>query len=120
MKIAKLPRKLSLPALISIIDSRAEHSIVSSYLKKSEVMLLDEPTSSLDLKYQQETLNLIKALRSKGLTIIIAIHDLTQAYRVSDKILMLNNGKVFAAGKPEEVLTPQKHTSSLRHPNNHP
>jgi len=72
-----------------------------------EVMLLDEPTSSLDLKYQQETLNLIKALRSKGLTIIIAIHDLTQAYRVSDKILMLNNGKVFAAGKPEEVLTPQ-------------
>jgi hypothetical protein len=37
MKIAKLPRKLSLPALISIIDSRAEHSIVSSYLKKSEI-----------------------------------------------------------------------------------
>jgi iron complex transport system ATP-binding protein len=72
-----------------------------------EVMLLDEPTSNLDLKYQQETLNLIKALRSKGLTIIMAIHDLTQAYRISDKILMLNNGKVFAAGKPEEVLTPQ-------------
>jgi iron complex transport system ATP-binding protein len=37
----------------------------------------------------------------------MAIHDLTQAYRISDKILMLNNGKVFAAGKPEEVLTPQ-------------
>jgi len=72
-----------------------------------EVMLLDEPTSNLDLKYQQETLNLIKALRSKGLTILMAIHDLTQAYRISDKILMLNNGKVFAAGKPEEVLTPQ-------------
>jgi iron complex transport system ATP-binding protein len=72
-----------------------------------EVMLLDEPTSNLDLKYQQETLNLIKTLRSKGLTIIMAIHDLTQAYRISDKILMLNDGKVFAAGKPEEVLTPK-------------
>jgi len=44
-------------------------------------------------------------LRSKGLIIITAIHDLTYAYRISDKILMLNKGKVFAAGKPEEVLT---------------
>jgi iron complex transport system ATP-binding protein len=70
-------------------------------------MLLDEPTSNLDLRYQQETLNLIKILRSKGLTILMAVHDLTQAYRISDKILMLNNGRVFAAGKPEEVLTPQ-------------
>jgi len=61
-----------------------------------EVMLLDEPTSNLDLKHQQETLNLLKTLRSKGLTIIMAIHDLTQAYRISDKIIMLNNGKVFA------------------------
>ena len=72
-----------------------------------EVMLLDEPTSNLDLKYQQEILNLIRKLRLKGLTIILAIHDLTQAYRVSDKILMLKDGRVFAAGKPEEVLTPQ-------------
>ena len=72
-----------------------------------EVMLLDEPTSNLDLKYQQETLNLLKVLRSKGLTIIMTIHDLTQAYRISDKILMLKNGRVFATGKPEEVLTPQ-------------
>jgi iron complex transport system ATP-binding protein len=72
-----------------------------------EVMLLDEPTSNLDLKYQQEILNLIRKLRSRGLTIILAIHDLTQAYRVSDKILMLKDGRVFAAGKPEEVLTPQ-------------
>lgn len=72
-----------------------------------EVMLLDEPTSSLDLKYQLETLNLIRALRSKGLAIIMAIHDLTQAYRVSDKIVLLNRGKVYAAGKPDDVLNPK-------------
>jgi len=72
-----------------------------------EVLLLDEPTSNLDLKYQMEIQKLVKSLRSKGLIIIMAIHDLTYAYRISDKILMLNNGKVFAAGKPEEVLTPK-------------
>ncbi|MEM2429875.1 MAG: ABC transporter ATP-binding protein, partial [Nitrososphaerales archaeon] len=72
-----------------------------------EVMLLDEPTSNLDLKYQLEILNLIKSLRSKGLAIIMAIHDLTQAYRVSDKVLLLNKGKVFAAGEPDDVLNPK-------------
>lgn len=72
-----------------------------------EVMLLDEPTSSLDLKHQLETLNLIRSLRSKGLAIIMAIHDLTQAYRVSDKVLLLNSGKVFAAGNPDDVLNPK-------------
>ncbi|MEM0489026.1 MAG: ABC transporter ATP-binding protein [Candidatus Bathyarchaeia archaeon] len=72
-----------------------------------EVLLLDEPTNSLDLKYQVEIQKIVKSLRSKGLIIIMAIHDLTYAYRISDKILMLNNGRVFAAGKPEEVLTPK-------------
>ncbi|MGC8932814.1 MAG: ABC transporter ATP-binding protein [Candidatus Methanodesulfokora sp.] len=72
-----------------------------------EVLLLDEPTSNLDLKYQIEIKKLIESLSSKGLIVIMAIHDLTYAYRVSDKILMLNKGKVFAAGKPEEVLTPE-------------
>jgi len=72
-----------------------------------EVLLLDEPTSNLDLKYQIEIQKLVKKLRAKGLIIIIVMHDLTYAYRISDKILMLNKGKVYAAGKPEEVLTPE-------------
>jgi len=51
----------------------------------------------------------------------MTIHDLTQAYRISDKILMLKNGKkVFAAGKPEEVLTPAKHTGRLWRFDNNP
>ncbi|MEM3885324.1 MAG: ABC transporter ATP-binding protein, partial [Nitrososphaerota archaeon] len=52
-------------------------------------------------------LNIIKSLRSRGLIIIMAIHDLTQAYRVSDKILLLNRGRVFAAGKPDDVFNPE-------------
>ena len=69
------------------------------------MLLLDEPTSNLDLKYQVEVLRLIRSLRARGLIIMMALHDLTYAYKVSDKILMLNGGKVYAAGKPEEVLT---------------
>ncbi|NHV45225.1 MAG: ABC transporter ATP-binding protein [Candidatus Verstraetearchaeota archaeon] len=69
-----------------------------------EVILFDEPTSNLDLRYQIEVLSLIRSLSSKGLIVIMALHDLTQAYRVSDKIIMLNSGKVIAAGSPDEVL----------------
>jgi iron complex transport system ATP-binding protein len=72
-----------------------------------EVILFDEPTSNLDLRYQIEVLNLIRSLSSKGLIVIMALHDLTQAYRVSDKIIMLNSGKVIAAGSPDEVLNPE-------------
>jgi iron complex transport system ATP-binding protein len=79
--------------------------IARALAAEPEVLLLDEPTSNLDLKYQVEVLKLIRSLRARGLIIIMAIHDLTYAYRVSDKILMLNSGKVHAAGKPEEVLT---------------
>lgn len=72
-----------------------------------EVLLLDEPTNNLDLKYQIEVLNLVRSLRSKGLTIIVALHDLTQAFRVSDKVLLLKGGRVHAAGRPEEVFRPE-------------
>lgn len=72
-----------------------------------EILLLDEPTSNLDLKYQLEIQRIIKSLRARGLISITATHDLTFAYRISDKILMLNHGKIFAAGRPYEVLTPE-------------
>ena len=72
-----------------------------------EVMLLDEPKSNLDLKYQLEVLDLVRGLSRRGLIIIMALHDLTQAYRFSNKILLLNGGKVIAAGDPEEVLRPE-------------
>lgn len=72
-----------------------------------EVLLLDEPTANLDPKHQLETLELLEELRLHGLCLILATHDLTQAYRLSDKVLILKRGRVFAAGRPEEVLTPE-------------
>ncbi|MEM3960219.1 MAG: ABC transporter ATP-binding protein, partial [Ignisphaera sp.] len=53
-----------------------------------------------------EILNLIKSLsREKRLTVIMSLHDLTQAYRFSDKVIVLKNGRVYAIGRPDEVLT---------------
>lgn len=71
-----------------------------------QVLLLDEPTSSLDPKYQVEVLELIKKLsRSKDISVVMSLHDLTHAYRYSDKVIVLKKGKIVAFGPPGEVIS---------------
>ncbi len=66
--------------------------------QEPKTLLLDEPTSSLDLKHQLEVMNLISDQASKGVSVIMVIHDLNLAGRYSDKLVMLCDGKVSAAG----------------------
>jgi iron complex transport system ATP-binding protein len=74
--------------------------------QQPEVLLLDEPTSNLDLKHQLEILNLIQAQIKDNISSVLALHDLSLAARYSDKIIILKDGKIFAAGGLE-VLTPE-------------
>lgn len=70
------------------------------------ILLLDEPTASLDLRFQYEILNLIRDLSEKnGLTVLMSLHDLTQAYRYTTKALLLKSGRIFRFGTTPEVLT---------------
>ncbi len=70
------------------------------------VVLLDEPTNHLDLRYQIETLDLVRDLAdSHGVAVGIVLHDLDHAARVADDLLLLSAGRVHAAGDPVAVLT---------------
>jgi iron complex transport system ATP-binding protein len=72
----------------------------------ANVLLLDEPTSALDIGHQQEVLELVDGLRrQRGLTVLATMHDLTTAGEYADRIVLLDNGRVAAAGPPAEVLT---------------
>jgi iron complex transport system ATP-binding protein len=70
------------------------------------VLLLDEPTTALDLGHQQRVLELVDALRGeRGLTVVSAMHDLTLAGQYADRLLLLAGGRIVAEGSPDAVLT---------------
>ncbi|HCU99747.1 MAG TPA: hypothetical protein DGL25_00975 [Dehalococcoidia bacterium] len=73
--------------------------------QQPQVLLLDEPTSNLDILHQLTILGLVRNLVDEGLTAIAAIHDLNLAARYCDQLVLLSNGSVLTEGKPEDVLT---------------
>lgn len=74
--------------------------------QETDVVLLDEPTTALDLGHQQEVLELVESLRQeRGLTVIATLHDLTLAARYGDRIALLSQGRIVESGPPPAVLT---------------
>ena len=69
-----------------------------------EYIVLDEPTTYLDLEGQREFLELLDTLRSQGKTLILVLHDLNQALRISDSLIVIEHQKVIASTTPKECL----------------
>ena len=81
--------------------------------QQPEILLLDEPTSYLDIKYKLEFLSVLQELqKKKGLTVILSLHELELAARVSDRILCVDGAFVEQVGTPEEIFRPG-HLSKL-------
>ncbi len=76
--------------------------------QSTPILLLDEPTTHLDMQYQVSLLELIRDLAHRDkLAVLIALHDLNLAARYADRITLMVAGEIKAAGKPQEVLTPE-------------
>ena len=81
-------------------------SIAQALVREPRVLLLDEPVNSLDLQHELEILDLIKDVTAeRGITTIIALHNLNLAARYADELVVLKDGEVYTSGKPEAVLT---------------
>jgi iron complex transport system ATP-binding protein len=82
--------------------------IAMALAQKTDLLLLDEPTTYLDIRYQIELLEMIRNLNKQfGLTIIMVLHDINHAVYYSDLVIGLKDGKVLAEGTPAEVITPE-------------
>ena len=79
--------------------------IARALAQEPTVLLLDEPTSNLDMLHQLEVMETVSSLvKEKNISAVMAIHDLNLASRFSDKLIMLKNGKVYASGEPKMLL----------------
>ncbi|MBN2453467.1 MAG: ABC transporter ATP-binding protein [Candidatus Omnitrophica bacterium] len=82
--------------------------IARAIAQEAKILLLDEPTSDLDIRCQLEVMDTIRRLvKERGISAVVAIHDLNLASRYCDRIVMLNKGVICGAGTPREVLTPE-------------
>lgn len=80
--------------------------IARAIAREPEMLILDEPTSSLDLKHQLEILELINHLtKQNGISVIMAMHDLNLATMYSDRIVMIKQGSILGNGPPKELMT---------------
>ena len=77
-------------------------ALARTLVNPSDVLILDEPTNHLDIKYQLQLLDIVKSL---GITVIGALHDLNIAAAYCNRIYAMKNGRLVACGTPEEVIT---------------
>ncbi|MFF6911895.1 ATP-binding cassette domain-containing protein [Streptomyces sp. NPDC012466] len=118
---AAVERALALTGVTDLAERGADHLsggqlqrvwLASCLAQETGVLLLDEPTTYLDLRYQIELLDLVRDLADDhGIAVGVVLHDLDQAAAVADRITLLEAGRIVADGRPEEVLTPQRLTA---------
>lgn len=83
-------------------------SIAQVLVQRPRMLLMDEPTNSLDLQHKLEIMEaIVSVTQERELTTIVALHDLNLAARVAHTVVVLHEGQVYAAGRPDSVLTPK-------------
>lgn len=98
---------LALSAFNELSGGQQQKVLIARALaQETGVILLDEPTSNLDIWHQIDVMEILRALvKRRDITALIAIHDLNMAARYSDAVVMMKKGQIIAAGRPDLVLT---------------
>lgn len=82
--------------------------IARALCQEADVLLLDEPTSNLDMRHQLEVMEILRDLvAERKISAVVAIHDLNLASRFADKLAILKGGRIYATGTPSELLSPE-------------
>ncbi|WP_285241713.1 heme ABC transporter ATP-binding protein [Arthrobacter sp. G.S.26] len=94
----------------------ARTSFARALAQETAVLLLDEPTAAMDLRYQELVLSEVRRRADSGAAVVVVLHDLSLASAYADRIVLLQQGKVRAVGSPREVLTAELLEEVYQHP----
>lgn len=84
---------------------RARALLAKGIVQKPRLMMVDEPSAHLDIKYKVQVMEMLKGLSRSGLTVIMASHDLNLVTRYCDRVMLLSEGRIVRFGTPKEVMT---------------
>lgn len=87
---------------------QARVSLARVLAQNTAVVLLDEPTAALDIRHQEDVLRIARDLAGRGRAIVVVLHDLSLAAAYADDVVMLDGGRIVAAGEPRHVLTEER------------
>lgn len=87
---------------------KARISLARVLAQETPIVLLDEPTASLDLRHQEDVLRIARGLAAEGAAVVIVLHDLSLAAAYADDVTILDQGRVVAGGPPDSVLTAER------------
>ncbi|CAH0123151.1 Hemin import ATP-binding protein HmuV [Microbacterium sp. Bi121] len=87
---------------------RARVALARVLAQATPILLLDEPTASLDLKHHEDVMRLVRASADAGAAVAVVLHDLNAALAHADRVTLLTAGRVVGTGKPAEVLTAER------------
>ena len=107
MDIIGLPRDIMDRYPAELSGGQAQRVWIAMALAQgSKVLLLDEPTTYLDVRYQLDILRLVRRLNEEfGMTVVMVLHDINQALHYSDEVVALADGRIVAQGAPERIVT---------------
>ena len=78
--------------------------LARSLAQQPQILLLDEPLSHMDLKFQMSTLSLLKNLARQGMLILAVLHDINLASQYADEIIIMKEGSIISRGKPQDIV----------------
>lgn len=106
--LMKLENLLDVPVASLSGGQQQRAWLAMTLAQQAKVILLDEPTTYLDIRYQLELLNVVRLLnRRYGITVVWVLHDLNQAAAFSDEIILMDRGKIIVHDMPDQVICPK-------------
>jgi len=89
----------------SISDGQKQRVLLARAIaQEPEVIVLDEPTSFLDIRYKLELLAILREMAAKGITVIMSLHEIDLAMKISDRLICVKGDQIYRSGTPEEIL----------------